>query len=65
MGKGALEASRLHDQPYLRRYIHCSKGRVMLYHMWIFHPFFFFPKPIGKRLQMGVFHFLSEQKIIG
>jgi heparanase 1 len=41
MGKRVLEVHGLDSSPYLRPYAHCSKGKVMLYHMLIFFFFFF------------------------
>jgi heparanase 1 len=42
MGKRVIEVHGLDASPYLRPYAHCSKGRVMLYHMLIFpYPLFF------------------------
>jgi hypothetical protein len=41
MGKRVLEVHGLDASPYLRPYAHCSKGRVMLYHMLIFLFFIF------------------------
>jgi heparanase 1 len=55
MGKRVLEVHGLDASPYLRPYAHCSKGRVMLYHMLIFLSLFFsFQFPLFILINMAI-----------